>query len=497
MAQNKNIAKKTVSGVSWNVVSGLLNQFVQLLLSIVLARLLAPEDFGVVAMVLIITAFANMIQDMGFNMAIIQKKDITHDHFNSVFWFNITVGIVLTTLIALSSPLLSNFYDEPIIRLIMPYLALNYIFTALGMTHQTKMRKELKYKYLSIIQLIAVILSSLVAILMAYYHYGYWSLVVQQLFMQGAVTILLWSKSNWRPSKPHAIISNLSELWHFSKFSFGNRSMEYWSKKVDSILVGKFMGAANLGIYNKAYRFLNLPSQTITNQISTVIMASFSAIQDDKEKIKSGYLKMTAINSVVVVPVIVIFTFLSEDFVLALLGKKWESMIPVLRIFAIGSIPVCFFYPGIIFNSLGKVKQLFRLNLITKCITLVFIIIGLFWDMNTVAIGVAMGTLLDYLVAQNYANKLIVTRWSELVKEPIKIIILATFCSALVYLFFEFLIPIGHASIVYFMIRFLLSGLLYLLALVLVKPSNFVTLLKFLEGYFPRIHKIINKIGIK
>jgi len=488
-AENKKLSKKTFIGIIWNLLSSFLNQIVLFGLSIILARLLSPAEFGVVAMVTLITGFANILQDMGFNIAIIQMKEISEIHKQSVFWFNVFMGSLLTLIIYLCTPFVTAFYNVSMINLIMPFLAFNYLIGSLGLVQQSLLRRDLKFKKLSIIDILSQLISGIVAVILAYYGYGVWALVIQQLLMQTIKTILLFSFNKWLP-KFNFDINALKEMLSYSAYNFGNRSLSYWIRKVDSLIIGKFLGATNLGIYNKAYRFLQMPTSKIKNQISFVVMSSFSKIQEDTNKIKKVSMLLTSISSLCLIPFILAFTICADEFVIGFLGEKWAEMIPILRLFSIAIIPITVLYPSPIYLSLGHTKLQFKVALFTRIGVILLIILGIPYGIIGVAIGVTIGFTIDSFIAQHFANKLVKLNMIQLIKPIFPILIISILSALFSYLIFAKIFIVGNLLIL-FLLKFSLASIVSILIIYFLKPKAYRDFSEIISRFRPSLSKYL------
>ena len=484
MINRKKLNRQTKSGVSWNLISSVSNQVGVFILGIILANLLEPKDFGLITMIIVFTGFARILQEMGFNIALIQKKDLTEDHKNSVFWFNIVIGLIAALSLFIAMPFIAEFYDEPMINKIMPFLIAVYIINATSMVHFSMLKKELKFKIVSMARLAASLLAMLVAVILAFLGYGVWALVVQAVLGQVILTIVFLSCYSWRPKFTFKV-NAIKDLLKFSINHFGSKSLNYWVKKTDSLLIGKFLGSSDLGIYNKAYRFLALPSSTITSNIASVLVSSFSIAQDDHEYIRENCIKLTRLSGFVITPIMIALIFTSENFVLGLLGEQWSGMIPILKFFAISSIPMSIFFPGAIFVSQNRTDLQFKVNLFTKILTIGLIIIGISYGIYGVAIAAALGTFIDWSLSMYIAGNLISLNFFKLIKSLIPAIIISVVigysCTFVGNQYFNI-----ESHFLKLCLYFAMILSLYMLTNVLLKDKSYLELKKIGLGYLQK-----------
>ena len=272
-----NLRQKTISGLFWSFLSQGGKQASQIIITIILARLLSPDDFGILAMVTVFTNFAMIFSEMGVSSALIQKQD-THDrHYHSAFWLNILVGIGLTLIFMAASPFIAWFYKKPELTPILLVVALNFLFSSFTIIQQTILTKEMDFKSLAIRDIIAVILAGVIGIALAYHGFGVWSLVYQLIAFTIINALLLWILSPWRP-KLEFSISDIKDIFHFSAHLTGFNFLNYFSRNIDQLLIGKFLGTQALGYYSLAYKIMLYPLQNISRVISKVMFPVFSKI---------------------------------------------------------------------------------------------------------------------------------------------------------------------------------------------------------------------------
>ena len=267
------LRQKTISGLFWSFLSQGGKQVSQIIITAVLARLLSPDDFGTLAMVTIFTNFAMIFSEMGVSSALIQKQD-THDrHYHSAFWLNILVGIGLALIFMAASPFIAWFYKKPELTPILLVVALNFLFSSFTIIQQTILTKEMDFKSLAIRDVAAVILAGLVRWRITVSR----SLVYQLIAFTIINALLLWILSPWRP-KLEFSISDIKDIFHFSAHLTGFNFLNYFSRNIDQLLIGKFLGTQALGYYSLAYKIMLYPLQNISRVISKVMFPVFSKI---------------------------------------------------------------------------------------------------------------------------------------------------------------------------------------------------------------------------
>ena len=242
----------------------------QFIITVILARLLSPGDFGLLGMTTVFTGFVAIFNNMGISGALIQKQDADERHLSSAFWLNIAVGIVLTFLMIAASPLIASFYNKPQLEPIIMVMSLNYFLASFTIVQQTILAKNMDFKRLAARDIISVIAGGLVGITLAFCGFGVWSLVYQSITFTLINVILLWTVSPWRPK---FIFSKkaIMDIFKFSVNLTGFNIVNYFGRNVDYLLIGKFLGAEALGFYSLAYKLMMVPLQNISWAISRVM----------------------------------------------------------------------------------------------------------------------------------------------------------------------------------------------------------------------------------
>ena len=258
------------SGIKWNGISQFITQGSVIGGSIILGRILSPDDFGTVAMVTIISSFATMFLDMGFSQALIQKKKISDQELCSVFWLNNLIALVFFILFFISAPLISDFYDKPILAKLTRIISVNFLLSAIPQIPRIILTRELNFKKLGIINIITIPSSYIIGIILAYYDFGIWSLITQVITANLLLGTLLWVAISWRPFF-HFLRADISGILNYSFNTFLNQVLEYWAQNISSILIGKHLGAADMGTYNRSRVFILLPINNLSLVINRTI----------------------------------------------------------------------------------------------------------------------------------------------------------------------------------------------------------------------------------
>jgi PST family polysaccharide transporter len=424
---------KTISGLGWTTTARIVQQILQFVISVLLARLLTPEAFGLVGMIFIFTGFASMFSDGGFGAALVQAESIEERHRSSVFWLNVLIGLVLTGIVILAAPWVAWFYGEPTLEPLTVVIAFQFIIGALSNVHTSLFRREMDFKKITIVQILAKIVSGIVGIALALSGYGVWSLVWQGLMSSAANVASVWTISSWRPQflfRKNAI----QELLRFSGNLLGFNLVNYWTRSADDLLIGKFVGSAGLGIYTKAYGLMLLPVRQITSVISDVMFPALSRIQNDIDRVRRVYLRANRIIGFVTIPMMCGLMAVAHPFVLALFGPKWEAVVPVLQILCfVGVKQPVGSTTGWIYQSQGRTDWMFRWNVVVSTVTILSFVIGVQWGVIGVATAYAIRSYVVWYHGISIPGRLIDMTFGDFVQNLAGIFACAVVMAGAVY----------------------------------------------------------------
>jgi O-antigen/teichoic acid export membrane protein len=374
--------REAIRGVAWTTVGRTLAQLVSFGITVVLARLLTPADFGLLGMGLVFTGFVSMFGELGFGAALVQRTDITEAHLSSVFWLNVVTGIVLAAVTAAAAPLLGLFYDEPTLVPLLRVLSLNFVLAPLTMVQTALLSRSMNFRLLAVAEIASTAVSGTAAVMAAFAGWGVWSLVCKTLVSTVVTSVALWSASQWRPQRIWDRTA-LRELIGFSSNLLGFMTINYWARQLDALLIGRVMGANALGLYSRAYSTMLLPVYEISGVLSRVMFPTLSKLQADKSEAKRVYLKTIGMIAVVTFPLMGMLFVLTEPFVIAIFGAHWIECAPVLRILSIvGMFQSVGTTVGWLYQSQGRTDLMFR-----------WAIAAGFAIMASLAFGVYLGTI--------------------------------------------------------------------------------------------------------
>lgn len=389
-----NIRQRTLSGLGWNGATQIFDAVLRFGISVVLARLLSPRDFGLMGIVFVFTEFASSLSQMGLGASLVQQRAVSDRHLNTVFWANVAAGTLLTILFGLTAPVIARFYQEPVLRLLTATVALNLILSSLNVVQNALLLRSLNFRTKFWIGSVSVLISGIVGIAMAFSGAGVWSLVGQSITSTGIQVVVMWSSSSWRP-RFFFDLSIFRELMHFGGNLMGSNIAHYWGRNVDKLIIGRLLGSSALGFYTLADKLMHLPVSNVTNITSAVMFPALSAMQDDVESVKRTYLRATRMIALLTFPMMIGLIILAEPTILAVYGEKWLKAVGIVQVLCFsGMAQSIYFTGGWIFLSHGRTDMAFRWSIYTTLVRVAGVLVGAQWGLMGVVWAYVLGTYL-------------------------------------------------------------------------------------------------------
>lgn len=385
-------------GVGWSVGASAAGQGLHLVLRLVLARLLAPHDFGLVAMAMAVVSFTWWAQDLSLGQALIQRRTLTDTEKSTAFWANVGAGcLVFAALAALASPLADFFRAEglaPVLRAI----GFSVVLASPEATLGALLKREFRFRAVALRQTGGVALGGITGIALALAGFGAWALVGDALVRAAAGSLLLLAQSPWRPSLAFSGAA-LGSLWSFSRGLVGARLLSALNRNVDTVLVGRLLGAAALGVYNLGYQFVLLPLTYLSRAVNEALFASLSRLQDDRPRFAAAYQHAVRLVALATFPLMTLLALAAPVLVPAVLGDRWEDAVPLLPFMCLaGAVQSLHsLIPGAL-QALARTDLVLRWVLATAAATTVAVACGVPWGVRGVAIAYAAATLALSLV---------------------------------------------------------------------------------------------------
>lgn len=413
--QQESLKNKTIKGVGWSAADAFLGQGVTFIVGLVLARLLSPDEYGMIGICLIFTTILNGIIDSGFSNALIRKKDVTEEDYNTMFMTNLAISIVLYVLLFIGAPLVSDFFRREELTALVRVTGLVLFFNALSITQITILTKKIDFKTKTKASLVSAIISGIIGIAMAFMGYGVWALVYQQLSKQLLYTICLWVLNRWWP-KFTFYKDSFKYMWGFGwKLLVSGVLNNVWNQ-LYQVVIGKCYTPSTLGHYTRANEYANLFSANLTSIVQRVSYPVLAEIQDDKERMVQGYRKVIKITMFVTAVCMVSLGAVSEPLIYTLIGTKWHEAATYLPLICISMS----LYPLHAINLnilqvLGRSDIFLYLEIIKKCIGLLPIVIGVFCGIYYMLIVSILTSIIGLYLNTWYTGKTLkYTFWRQL-----------------------------------------------------------------------------------
>jgi PST family polysaccharide transporter len=379
------LGARTARGGAVTVASHSLRFVITIAATSVMARLLRPTDYGLIGMVAFFTNFVAMFKDLGLSIATIQKSEVSYDQVSTLFWLNVGFSVVITGLTIALSPFISWFYGDPRLMAVTAVTAIGFVLGGLTVQHEALLRRQMRFFSLVSVILIATIVGYAVGIYMAWRGFSYWSLVFSQLALLLANTIGVWVVCRWRPGLPKRN-SGVRSMIAFGRNFTGFSVINYFSRNLDNLLLGKVWGANELGLYNRAYQLMTLPIDQINEPVTSVAIPALSRINDSPERYRQAYLRMLEKIAMFTMPAIAFMMATSDWIVQVVLGPQWSATSRIFLLLGITGL----FQPianttGWLFLTQGRSRHMLQWGLISGPLTMGSIVLGLPWG----AVGVA------------------------------------------------------------------------------------------------------------
>ncbi len=401
---SESLKHKTVKGVSWSFIDSILSQGITFLVGLVLARLLTPEDYSLLGIIVIFIAVFNCIVDSGFSNALIRKTDATDKDYNTVFISNLVISVVLCAALYFSASAIAEFFNRPQLTDLLKVMSFIIIINAFAIIQRTILMKKIDFKTQTKVSVISSVTSGVVGIGMAAAGYGVWSLVGQQLSRQGLNTIFLWVYAKWHPRLQFSIES-FKELFGFGwKLLISSLIATIWNE-IYQVVIGKCYAPATLGQYTRAQQFASIFSANMMNVVQRVSYPVLSTIQNDKTRLKAAYKRIIKISMLPTFVLMLGMAGCAKSMIQVLVGDQWLPAVPFLQI-------ICFqmmLYPlhSLNLNMLqveGRSDLFLKLEIIKKIVSLGPILLGIFIGIYWMLIGSVIASLFNYYLNAYYSG---------------------------------------------------------------------------------------------
>ena len=388
------IGSRTARGGVITIVSHGLKFAFSIVATAVLARLLTPQDYGLIGMVVVFTGFVAMFKDLGLSFATVQRPEISDEQISTLFWVNVTLSAAITALMIALAPLIGWFYGEPRLTLITMVTATGFVFGGLAVQHEALLKRQMRFYALSVIAFTSMMIGYIVGITLAWRGASYWSLVFSQLALLASNTLGVWIMCRWRPGRPQRN-AGVRSMLSFGGNITGYAIVNYISKNCDNLVVGRAFGPQLLGLYSKAVQLLSLPTDQMNEPLATVSIPALSRLADSPERYRQAYLRIMEKVIMVTMPAVMLMLVTSDWLVLIILGPQWVQSGKIFVFMGIAGL----FQPvaataGWLLVSQGRVRDMLRWSLINAPISILSIVAGVPWGVLGVAASFSLARIL-------------------------------------------------------------------------------------------------------
>lgn len=427
------LKQKTIIGLSWSFIDSSLTQGIGLIVSLILARLLTPEDYGVVGMLTFFIALSITFIDSGFGSALIRKKNCTQVDYSTIFFFNMATGIFLYLLLFFLAPFIAAFFNVPVLIKILRVAGLVLIINAASVIQLTLLTKNIDFKTKAKITLSAELLAGGIAIAMAYIGFGVWSLVVRSLLGPSFTAIFIWFSGKWHPVAVFSL-NSFKELFSFGSKMLLSTLIHNASHQIYYPIIGKFFPTSTLGLYTQAERFNGVFASTLTSIIQRVSYPVLSTVQDNPQKLKKGYRRLIKSSAMLTFSLLLSLAAVAEPLITLLLGEKWLPCVPFLQLMCLASI----FYPlhAMNLNILmvkGRSDLFLKLEIIKTFLIISLLVIGVVYGIEMLLIFNILRSVICFFIDSYYSAELINYSTKEQIFDFLPMLLVAGTVSLLVW----------------------------------------------------------------
>lgn len=432
--QQESLKNKTIKGVGWSAADAFLGQGVTFVVGLVLARLLSPDEYGLIGICLIFTTVLNGIVDSGFSNALIRKKEVTDEDYNTMFITNMVISMVLYIILFICAPLVSDFFHRVELTALVRITGLVLFFNALSITQVTILTKKIDFKTKTKASFVSAIVSGVIGIVMAFIGYGVWALVAQQLSKQLFYTICLWFLNKWCP-KFTFYKKSFKYMWGFGWKLLASGILNNVWNQLYQVVIGRFYSPATLGQYTRAQEYAGLCSQNLTTIVQRVTFPVLSELQDDKKKLLVCYRKLVKVSMFVTVICMFALGAMAEPMIFSLIGSQWHQAATFLPFICI----TMSLYPlhAINLNMLqvqGRSDLFLYLEIVKKINSLIPIFIGVFVGVYWMLCASIFTGFIAFLLNSWFTGKFLnYSSWQQL-KDVLPSYLIAFFIGFIVYL---------------------------------------------------------------
>ena len=475
-----NLKKETFTALFWSFLERFGTQLIQFGISIILARLLLPKDFGLIAILYVFINLSNTLINSGFGQALVQKKAATFIDECSIFYFNFFIALFTVFCLFLFAPSIAEFFDEPKLTKMTRVLSLALIFNSLGLVQRTLLAKNIDFKTQLKVSLLSIIISALLSISMALNGFGVWSLIGLYLCKDLFNTVFVWFFSSWRPSLIFSMIS-LKSMFSFGSRLFLVSLLNSVFGNIYQLIIGKFFSTSTLGFYSRADTLYKYPVTLLSGVVSQVTFPVFSKIQDDKQRLKTAVQKSLKTIVLITFPLMVGLVIVAHPLVEVLLTKKWLPSVSYLQLLCV----IGMIYPISVLNlnalnAQGRSDLFLKIDIINKILILIIVSITYRFGITAMIIGQIVNSLFSYFLYSYYTGKLLGLTIINQIRDMFPVFSISIVMGLLIY-------SVKYLSIdnqlLLLITQITLGGLIYISLCFIFKISAFMEVISIVKGF--------------
>jgi teichuronic acid exporter len=455
-------SQKLFAGIFWSAIEVLIKRVLDLAIKLVLARMLFPEDFGVIGMATVLTSLIQVLNDAGMGSALIQRKkdELREEHFHTVFWTGVAWSIILYLLVSfIIGPMAATFYNTPVLKSIIPVLSLSILSSSVNVVHKAQLMRDLKFKKIALINNLGSVFSGTLSIILAFAGFGVWALVFNAVASFVIMMPMFFIATGWKPLfmwEKEAF----RDIFGFGAYTTGTLVINNISSNMDYLIIGKLLSAAVLGTYTLAYMLTKLVNAQVASMLNRVMFPFYSSIQSDIDKVKQHYIDIIKYYSILIYPIMLTLIIFGEPIVFYCFGSKWNETIPPMKILAFSVlVDAMSSGDGLLFRSIGKAKLEMQVQtFVSLFIYIPSIVIGTYLNGAVgAAFGILGASLIKLLIAQLLLKKFFNIAFIDLFRalKPSIIAFSGTFLiisTLLIYVHINFFFLLILLLFVYFLI---------------------------------------------
>ena len=401
------------SGLVWTTIQNIVIRVLGVIITVILARLLSPKDYGLIGMLSIFIAISDVFIQSGFGQALVHKTDCKDEDFSTAFYFNVAVSIIIYIVLFFSAPIIANFYREPQLILLTRILSLNFILGSFNVVHQAKLTKSLNFKPLAVLSLITTSIGGMVGVVMAYMGFRVWALVAHALTATFLRVVIFPFFTKWHPNKPFKIRSFIY-LWEYGSKILATGVVEVVIRNFSNILIGRYYDKEYVGYFSKGQDLADIPATTMASVLGTVTFPMLSKIQNDKNRYTTIYNKVTYNTLLITFPVFFLLALLAKPIVILLLTEKWASCIVILQVFLLARmfLPLNMINASVL-QSMGATKLYMKLYFITGPLSLLAVVVSIPFGVIAMAWATLAYNVFYYVLFSIVVGRIIGSNFSK------------------------------------------------------------------------------------